>query len=226
MWSEELAALIDHTLLRPEATPNDIRRLCREALEWRFHAVCINPRFVPLAATELAGSRVSVCAVVGFPLGATTTAVKAFEAGQAVAAGAAELDVVLPVGLLKAGDDREVVRDVAAVVEAAGPALVKAIIEAPLLTEEEIARACRLAREAGAGFVKTGTGFFGRAEPGHVRRMKEAVGPGVGVKAAGGIRTLADALAMLAAGADRLGTSAGVEIMREALDNPGPGAAA
>lgn len=222
----ELAGLIDHTLLRPEATPDDIRRLCREALEWGFHAVCVNPRFVALAAAELAGSRVSVCAVVGFPLGATTTAAKAFEAGQAVAAGAAELDAVLPVGLLKAGEDREVVRDIAAVVEAAGSALVKVIIEAPLLTGEEIARACRLVREARTGFVKTGTGFFGRAEPEHVRRVKEAAGPGVGVKAAGGIRTLADALAMLDAGADRLGTSAGVEIMREALGSPDPGVSA
>lgn len=212
----EIARLIDHTLLKPEAAPEQVRQICREAREWGFFSVCINPIFVPLAMEELAGSGVKVSTVIGFPLGATTTAVKALEAREAAAAGAAEVDMVLPVGALKAGDCRRVRNDISGVVSAvAGQALIKVILETALLTTEEILCACHVAREAGAHFVKTSTGFStGGATREHVALMRRAVGTGLGVKASGGIRTLETLLEMVAAGANRIGSSSGVTILQ------------
>ncbi|MGE5554109.1 MAG: deoxyribose-phosphate aldolase [Betaproteobacteria bacterium] len=211
----DLAKLIDHTLLKPDATPEAIARLCGEAAEYGFASVCVNPGNVALAAALLRGSEVKVCTVIGFPLGATTPLAKAFEARDAVANGADELDMVLNVGALKAGDEALVARDIRAVVEAAGGRLVKVILETGLLTEEEKVRACLLAKEAGAGFVKTSTGFGpGGATVEDVRLMRQAVGPDFGVKASGGIRDRVTAERMVAAGATRLGTSSGVAIIR------------
>jgi deoxyribose-phosphate aldolase len=214
-----IAGLIDHTLLKPEATPAQVETLCAEAARFRFASVCVNPGFVPLCARLLKGSPVAVCTVIGFPLGATTTKAKVFEAAQAAANGARELDMVIPIGRLKAGELREVAEDIAAVVEAghAAGALVKVIIETSLLSDEEKVAACLLAARAGADFVKTSTGFAGGgATAADVALMRRTVGPEVGVKASGGVRTLADAQAMVAAGADRIGASAGVAIVREA----------
>lgn len=216
-----LARLIDHTLLKATATPDDIRRLCQEAVEHRFAAVCINPSWVALAR-EAGGEAVAVCTVIGFPLGAATPATKAAEAAEAVSRGADEVDMVINIGALKGGLEDLVRDEIGAVVQAvrgAGqgrPALVKVIIETCYLTDEEKTRACRLAVAAGAGFVKTSTGFgTGGATAADVALMRRAVGPDVGVKASGGIRNLADALAMIEAGATRIGTSAGVAIIRE-----------
>jgi deoxyribose-phosphate aldolase len=212
----ELNKLIDHTLLKPDATPDDIRRICDEAKRFRFYSVCINTHYVKLVAREISGSGIKVCSVSGFPLGAVDTGVKAVEAERAVAAGADEIDMVMNIGALKARDDGFVLEDVQAVVKAAGKALVKVIIEAALLADEEKIRACRLAVDAGAGFVKTSTGF---GPPGacvrDVEIMRGAVGPDFGVKASAGIRTAALALELVAAGANRIGTSAGVQIMQE-----------
>ena len=210
---EELASKIDHTLLKADATPAQVRELCGQALEYGFASVCVNSLFVPLAAELLNGSDVKVCAVVGFPLGAMSTAAKAFETEQAVRGGAREIDMVIPVGLLKSGGDGDVFEDIKAVVKAAGEAAVKVIIETCLLTDNEKERVCALCREAGASFVKTSTGFStGGATAEDVRLMKRASG-GLLVKASGGIRTLDDALKMLEAGADRLGLSASVAIV-------------
>jgi deoxyribose-phosphate aldolase len=214
-----IAALIDHTLLKPEATPAQVERLCREAAQYRFASVCVNPTFVPLCVGMLRDTPVAVCTVIGFPLGATTTKAKVFEAAQAAAAGARELDMVISVGRLKAGEYREVAEDISAVVEAghAAGALVKVIIETALLSDEEKVAACMLAARAGADFVKTSTGFSGGgATAADIALMRRVVGPGLGVKASGGVRTLADAQAMVDAGADRIGASAGVAIVREA----------
>ena len=211
-----VARLIDHTLLKPEATPAQVRELCREARDHGFAAVCVNPLWVRTCAEELGGTAIAVASVAGFPLGASVPDVKAAEAARAVEDGAREVDMVLSVGALKAGDHRLVERDVAAVVDACRPrgALVKVIIEAALLTDEEKARACAIARLAGAAFVKTSTGFGpGGATAGDVALMRRVVGPGVGVKAAGGIRDWAAARAMVAAGASRIGTSAGPKIL-------------
>lgn len=216
MKAEELAALIDHTLLKPDATETMVRRLCAEARQYGFAAVCVNPVYVKLAAEELKGSPVRVATVVGFPLGATFTEVKVRETALAVAAGAAEIDMVIDLGALKDGRLRRVEEDVAAVVReaAAGGATVKAILETTLLTEEEKVTAARLAVAAGAAFVKTSTGFGpGGATVEDVRLLKQTVGDKAGVKASGGIRTAEAALAMVAAGASRIGTSAGVAIM-------------
>ncbi len=221
-----IAALIDHTLLKPEATPAQVERLCEEAARYRFASVCVNPSFVPLCVRLLAGTPVAVCTVIGFPLGATTTKTKVFEATQAAAAGARELDMVISIGRLKAGEYRDVAEDISAVVEAghAAGALVKVIIETALLTDEEKVAACILAARAGADFVKTSTGFSGGgATTADVALMRRVVGPDIGVKASGGIRTLADAQSMVAAGADRIGASAGVAIVREA-EGEDPGA--
>lgn len=219
----QLAAIIDHTLLKPEATPEQIERLCREAVEHGFAAVCVNPVYVPLAAELLADADPVVCTVIDFPLGAGAAADKARQAEAALAAGARELDVVQPIGLLKAGRHREVVdhlHGVVAVARTAG-ALVKVILETGLLTPEEIDLACRLAVEAGAQFVKTATGFGpGGATEEAVRRMRAAVGPDVGVKAAGGIRDYATACRMVAAGANRIGASASLAILAGAPDEP------
>jgi len=212
-----LNRMIDHTLLRPEATEADIRRLAREAIEHEFYSACVNTHWVPLVARELAGTNVKVCSVAGFPLGAVDAAVKAFEAGRAVEAGAHEIDMVMNVGALKSGALRVAREDIAGVVAACGEgAIVKVIIEAALLTDAEKVTACRLAMEAGARFVKTSTGF---GPPGanvrDVRIMREAVGPGFGVKASAGIRTAAFALELVEAGATRIGTSASAAIMEE-----------
>lgn len=216
MTSIELNRMIDHTLLKPEATPDDIERICDEAGRYDFFSVCVNTHFVPLVASRIKDTRIKVCSIAGFPLGAVDTQVKTFEAERAVAAGADEIDMVMNVGALKAGDERLVRGDIAAVVKAAGNALVKVIIEAALLGDEEKVTACRLAVEAGARFVKTSTGF---GPPGanvrDVEIMRRAVGPDFGVKASAGIRTAAFAIELVEAGADRIGTSAGVQIMEE-----------
>lgn len=209
-----LARYIDHTLLRPEATAEEIKRLCREALEYGFAAACVNPSYTALASSLLAGSGVKVCTVIAFPLGALTPADKAAEARNAVAAGAQELDMVLNLGALKGGDLDLVRRDIRAVVEAAAGCTVKVILETGLLTPEEKRTAALLAQEAGAHFVKTCTGFGpGKATPEEVRFLRQVVGPAMGIKASGGIRDRSAAEELLAAGADRLGTSAGPAIV-------------
>ena len=214
---EELASYIDHTLLKPEASREQIRAVCNEAKQYHFASVCVNSCWVPLIAEELKGSGVSVCCVIGFPLGASLSSVKAFEAREAVAAGAQEIDMVINVGAVKSGDWELVREDIAAVNAAKGTAKLKVIIETCLLTDEEKVRVCQIAKEVGADFVKTSTGFStGGATVHDVELMRKAVGPEMGVKASGGIRTLADALAMIEAGASRLGASAGVKII-EAL---------
>jgi deoxyribose-phosphate aldolase len=216
---QHLASMIDHTLLKPEATEPQIRQLCDEAKRYGFASVCVNPTFVKLCAGLLKASSVRVCTVVGFPLGATLPQVKAFETQQAVSDGATEIDMVINIGALKDKDDELVGSDMAAVVHVAhaAGALVKVIIEAALLTDDEKVHACQLAQKAGAEFVKTSTGFGpGGATVHDVVLMRQTVGSGVGVKAAGGIRTLQDALAMIGAGANRLGASASVKIMAEA----------
>jgi deoxyribose-phosphate aldolase len=216
--AERVAGMIDHTLLKPTATEEQIRALCAEARQYRFASVCINPAWVPLCARLLAGSPVKVCTVVGFPLGATLTAVKAYETQQVIAAGAQEVDMVINVGALKSGQDQVVQDDIAAVVNAARPAgaLTKVIIETTYLTEDEKIRACLLTKAAGADFVKTSTGFGpSGATVEDVALMRQTVGPEMGLKAAGGIRTAADAQAMIAAGATRIGASAGARIVAE-----------
>lgn len=218
---DEIARFIDHTLLKPEATPAQIERLCDEARRYGFAAVCVNPVYVRLAAERLQGAEVAVCSVVGFPLGAMTTAAKVYEARQALADGASELDMVIHVGALKAGDYERVQEDIAAVADVChkGGALLKVIIETALLDDAEKVTACRLAQAAGADFVKTSTGFAGGgATAEDVRLMRQTVGPRMGVKAAGGIRSYADALAMIEAGANRIGASAGVRIVEQAPD--------
>lgn len=216
MNRSELARMIDHTLLKTEATEDDVRRLCQEALEYGFASVCVQPVYVSLAARLLEGSPVKVCSVAGFPFGANLTETKAFEARAAVDDGAAEIDMVINVGALKSRDYRAVVSDIEGVVKAVGrDALVKVILETGLLTDDEKVTACRLSQEAGAHFVKTSTGFIaGGATEEDVRLMRETVGPEMGVKAAGGIRDAATALRMIAAGASRLGCSASVAVMQ------------
>ncbi len=214
-----IAGLIDHTLLKPDATHDQIVALCREARQYGFAAVCVNPYWVPLAAAELAHSDVKVCSVSGFPLGATTTAAKMREAEEAVRAGAREVDMVINIGALKSGDYETVKLDiggVADVVHRAG-AILKVIIEAAVLTDFEKAAACAIAKLAGAEFVKTSTGFGpGGATAQDVALMRRTVGRDTGVKAAGGIRTLEEFRAMVAAGANRIGTSSGVKIVQSA----------
>jgi deoxyribose-phosphate aldolase len=217
-YPREIARLIDHTLLKPDATRTAIETLCAEALQHGFASVCVNPTWVPLCARLLRGSESRVCTVIGFPLGATTVETKAFEAAQAVADGASEIDMVVNVGALKSGDYRLVERDIAAVVEAShrGGALVKVILENALLTDEEKVKGCVVARAAGAEFVKTSTGFGpGGATAADVTLMRRVVGPAMGVKAAGGVRDLKSAQAMIEAGADRIGASVGVKIVQE-----------
>ncbi len=213
--SEELAGYIDHTLLKPEATRADIIRLCLEARENRFYSVCVNPSYVKTAVAELKGSGIKVSSVVGFPLGATTTAVKAYETSEAVAGGAVEIDMVIHVGALKNGEDSYVLNDIKAVVRAAEGRTVKVILETALLTDEEKNLACRLAKEAGARFVKTSTGFGpGGATIADVRLMREAVGPEMGIKAAGGVNTPEKFRRLIKAGATRIGTSSGMSIIK------------
>lgn len=213
-----LERLIDHTILKADALPSQVEVLCAEARHNHFAAVCINSVYVPLAARLLAGSDTAVCTVVGFPLGASMTAAKVAETHAAAEAGAVEIDMVIPVGLLKGGDYAAVLEDIRAVVLAAHAhgALVKVILENCYLTRREKILACLLSKEAGAEFVKTSTGFGPTgATAEDVELMRRVVGPEMGVKAAGGVRSLPDAQAMLRAGASRLGTSSGVRLMQE-----------
>lgn len=213
-----VSGMIDHTLLKPDASRPEIETLCREAADFRFATVCVNPAWVATAAALLRGSGVGVCSVVGFPLGATTADVKGFETRRAIFDGATEIDMVINIGALKSGDLRTVERDIAAVVEACQPCgvLSKVIIEAALLTDDEKVTACTLAKAAGADFVKTSTGFAaGGATAADVALMRRVVGAGMGVKAAGGVRDLDGLKAMVAAGATRVGASAGVKIVQE-----------
>ena len=218
--SLNIPQLIDHTILRPDATRADIEQLCREARQHKFYSVCVNPTWVSLARQLLDGSGVKVCCVVGFPLGAQLPATKAMEARAAIRQGAKELDMVINIGALKSGDDSLVLRDIRSVVEACrdGSAKCKVILETSLLTNEEKARACELAVNAGADFVKTSTGFStGGATVEDVALMSRIVrGKKLGVKASGGIRSLADLRRMVQAGATRIGTSSGIKILQEA----------
>ncbi|MFX4260697.1 deoxyribose-phosphate aldolase [Pelotomaculum propionicicum] len=218
----ELAGKIDHTLLRPDALPDDIVRLCGEAKYYGFASVCVNPCYISTASKELAGSPVAVCSVIGFPLGASAPLTKALEAASAVRSGAAELDVVINIGFLKGGLLDLVSSDLTGVVESARLAnqatVVKIILETCLLTEKEKMTACRLAVESGADFVKTSTGWGkSGATIADVALLKQTVGASVGVKASGGIRDLAAALSMLEAGAARIGTSSGPAIINELI---------
>ena len=213
----ELNKYIDHTLLKPEATKEQITKLCQEARQYDFASVCVNTCYVPLAKELLAGSDVKVCCVVGFPLGAMDTVSKAFEAKTAVTNGAQEVDMVINIGALKDKDYDYVTKDIATVVEASKPAIVKVIIEACLLTDEEKVEACKCSMNAKAEFVKTSTGFSTHgATPEDVALMKKTVGNVCKVKAAGGVRSYDDAMKMIEAGADRLGCSAGIKVMEEA----------
>jgi deoxyribose-phosphate aldolase len=214
-----LAKMIDHTLLKPDATVDQIAQLCFEARKYGFASVCINPANVRLCADLLRGSPVKVCTAIGFPLGATPPEVKAFETKTALQQGANEIDMVINIGALKSKDVEHVARDIRSVVQVAhaSGALVKVIIEAVLLTKDEKVTACLLAKEAGADFVKTSTGFStGGATVEDVALMRSVVGPEMGVKAAGGVRTLEDAEKMVKAGATRIGASAGVKIVQDA----------
>lgn len=212
----DMARYIDHTLLKPQATAAEIDQLCREAAEYRFASVCINPTWVKRAAENLRGTSVPVCSVIGFPLGASTSEIKAMEARRALRDGAREVDMVLNIGALKSGDLGLVLQDIEKVVDAAHEvgALCKVILETALLTDEEKVVASALAKKARADFVKTSTGFGpGGATVYDVALMRETVGPDMGVKASGGVRTTGDAEDMIAAGATRIGASAGIEIV-------------
>lgn len=213
--NQKIARMIDHTALKPDTTENQIIKLCEEAKEYHFASVCVNPTWVKKSAEQLAGTEVKVCTVIGFPLGANTPEVKAFETDQAIKDGATEVDMVINIGALKDGNNELVERDIKAVVDAAkGRALTKVIIETCLLTDEEKVRACELAVKAGADYVKTSTGFStGGATKEDIALMRKTVGPDIGVKASGGVRNAADAEAMIAAGATRIGASAGIEIV-------------
>ncbi len=214
-----LAALIDHTILKPEATESEVRKVCAEARQYGFASVCVNPHWVPLVAAELAGTPVKVCTVVGFPLGATSTAAKVCETELAIRAGAQEVDMVMNVGALKGGDVRTVENDIRAVASNChrGGGILKVIIETALLSDDEKAIACALAKLAGADFVKTSTGFSKHgATAADIALMRKVVGAGMGVKASGGIRTLEDLEAMTEAGASRIGASASVKIVEAA----------
>jgi deoxyribose-phosphate aldolase len=223
LTAAEAARLIDHTLLKPEVTEAQIRQLCAEAKEFRFASVCINPTWISLCRGLLIDSPVKVCTVIGFPLGATLPEVKGFEAERAIQAGAHEVDMVINIGRLKSGAHQVVFQDISAVVAIGRRygALVKAILEMPLLTEEEKVAACALAQAAGVDFVKTSTGFGGGgATVADVALMRRVVGPTIGVKAAGGIRTATGLRQMVNAGANRIGTSAGVQIVTNFDEQP------
>ena len=218
--ASEMALRIDHTLLKPEAIQSVLDRLCSEALQYGFKAVCVNSARVAYVSQKVVGSAVAVCAVVGFPLGASPQAAKAFEAAKAIEDGASELDMVLNIGALKDGDLKTVEADIRAVRQAApGPSVLKVIIETCLLTEAEKTTACEIAKQVGADFVKTSTGFSsGGATVEDVALMRRIVGPEMGVKASGGIKDWETAVAMIEAGADRLGTSSGVAIVENTPD--------
>ncbi|ARA86487.1 deoxyribose-phosphate aldolase [Bacillus paralicheniformis] len=214
--TKQIARMIDHTLLKPDAVTSEIEALCKEARVYGFASVCVNPCWVKLCAELLKDSEVKVCTVIGFPLGAASPETKAFETKQAIADGAGEVDMVINIGALKDRDTGTVEYDIRAVTDAAvGKALVKVIIETSLLTDEEKRLACELAVKAGADFVKTSTGFSGGgATVQDIKLMREAVGPVIGVKASGGVRDKESALAMVEAGATRIGASAGVSIVK------------
>jgi len=210
----DLARLIDHTLLKADARLPELEKLCDEAIEYGFASVCVNSSHVPFCYARLRQSRVALASVIGFPLGAAATEVKKVEAARAIADGADELDMVINIGWLKSGRHEDVYRDILAVVKAAHGKVVKVILETSLLTDEEIIQACVLSKDAGAHFVKTSTGFStGGAKVEHVALMRKVVGRNMGVKASGGVRSRAEALAMVEAGANRLGTSSGIAIV-------------
>ena len=211
----ELNRMIDHTILKPEATEAAVQKIIDEAKEYNFFSVCINPCWVAFASEQLADTDVAVCTVIGFPSGANTPEVKAYEAADAIKNGANEVDMVINIGALKSQQYDYVRQDIQGVVDAAkGKALVKVIIETALLTDEEKVKACELAKEAGADFVKTSTGFStGGAKVADIRLMRETVGPDMGVKASGGVHNAEEALAMIEAGATRIGASTGVAIV-------------
>ena len=218
--AHDWASLIDHTLLKPEASESDIRKLCDEAAQFGFASVCVNPAWVKRASEFLRGTGVPVCTVIGFPLGATLPDVKAFEARRAIFNGAREVDMVINIGALKSGDDCAVEDDIRAVAQAAheNGVLLKVIIETALLTDEEKVRACLASKNAGADFVKTSTGFAkGGATVEDVSLMRRTVGSALGVKASGGVKGIDDARAMFEAGATRIGASVGVKIAQEAI---------
>ena len=213
----KLNKYIDHTILKPETTQEQVEKILAEAKEYDFASVCVNPTWVALAAESLKDSDVKVCTVIGFPLGANTPAVKAFETKDAISNGADEIDMVINIGALKTGNYDLVLEDIKAVVEASGDKLVKVIIEACLLTDDEKVKACQLSQEAGADYVKTSTGFStGGATVADVALMRKTVGPAMGVKASGGARSYEDAIAFIEAGASRIGASSGVAIMNGA----------
>jgi len=213
----DIARYIDHTILKPEATPEDVKKLCREAKEYNFASVCVNASYAKLVSTELDGSEVKTCVVVGFPLGAMTKEAKAFETVEAINNGASEIDMVINIGSLKTKNYELLKADIEAVVNAAkGKALVKVIIEACLLTNEEKIKACEISKEAGADFVKTSTGFSaGGATKEDIALMRKTVGEDLGVKASGGIRDFKTAMDMINAGASRIGASASISIVNE-----------
>eukprot|EP00977_Amphora_coffeiformis_P027171 scaffold34593_cov179-Amphora_coffeaeformis.AAC.9 len=216
----DTARYIDHTVLKADSSRTQVEQLCAEALEYGFASVCVNPCYVGLCANLLKSSRVKVCTVIGFPLGANSSVVKAFEAKQAVQEGATEIDMVVNVGAIKSVEWELVENDIRLVANEVhqGGAILKVILETCLLTDEEKKKACEICKSVGADFVKTSTGFgTGGATAADVALMRQTVGPDMGVKASGGIRTLADANKMIAAGATRLGCSSGVTIMKEAL---------
>jgi deoxyribose-phosphate aldolase len=227
-----IAAMIDHTALKPDTTTDQIIQLCSEARQYGFASVCVNPGYVKLCADLLRSSTVKVCTVIGFPLGATSSESKAYETKIALCDGATEIDMVINVGALKSGDLTQVARDIHGVVVTAHAvgAIVKVIIETSLLTREEKVKACLLAKETGADFVKTSTGFSGGgATVEDIALMRRVVGPGMGVKASGGVRTFEDAKSMIDAGATRIGASAGIKIVegakgetKEPADKAGP----
>lgn len=213
----KLNKYIDHTILKPETTQEQVEKILAEAKEYDFASVCVNPTWVALAAESLKDSDVKVCTVIGFPLGANTPAVKAFETKDAISNGADEIDMVINIGALKTGNYDLVLEDIKAVVAASGDKLVKVIIEACLLTDDEKVKACQLSQEAGADYVKTSTGFStGGATVADVALMRKTVGPDMGVKASGGARSYEDAIAFIEAGASRIGASSGMAIMNGA----------
>ncbi|MBI5202021.1 MAG: deoxyribose-phosphate aldolase [Elusimicrobia bacterium] len=212
----QIAKTVDHTLLKPNATQEEVAKLCEEARAYCFASVCVNPSYVALSAKLLKGSGVKVCTVIGFPLGSTTPTVKAIEARDAIANGADEIDMVINIGALKSGNDGMVLSDIVAVREATRGRVLKVILETALLTGDEKVRACLMSKQAGADFVKTSTGFSGGgATVDDIKLMRQTVGPLMGVKASGGIRDTATAQAMISAGATRLGTSASIAIVTD-----------
>ncbi len=213
---KEIASMIDHTILKPDASREQVIRLCKEALDNGFASVCVNPCHVSLAASLLEGSDVKTCVVVGFPLGTNTTETKVFETKKMIEAGAQEIDMVINVGAVKSADYEYVREEIRQIVQAADGKTVKVIIETCLLTDNEKVLACRLSKEAGAAFVKTSTGFStGGATTADIALMRKAIGNDMKIKASGGIKTLADAVKMINAGADRIGASSGVAIISE-----------